>query len=586
MKNNFFKMVLASGLGVILASVVLSILSGIIVFSLIISLATSQDKIVEENSVLTIDLSKPINEREITTVETLIFNKKNVGLSTILSAIENAATDNKIKGIYLKSDVTYTGGWATTQEIRDALEKFKESGKFVYAYADYYTQKTYYLATVANRIFLNPSGMVEFAGISAETMFVKDLLDKLDVKIDLIRPNSNAYKSAGEMYTMNKMSEANREQIRTYIKSIWDEVLPQMSEARGISVDSLNMMADNLSAFLAMDAFELDLVDVLGFENNVKEQIVRRIDKVSSVSDLQFVNVSEYPLKNKAKISGNQIAVIYAEGEVQQGKGYDVAVYSHNITKALDEAADDDDVKAIVLRVNSPGGVATASEVITDAVIRAKQQKPVIVSMGDLAASAGYEISCHATKIVAQPTTITGSIGVFGMLPEIGTMLKNKIGITFDTVNTNRNSSALSVTRPLSSEARAMMQKNVETFYKGFVAHVAEGRHLDEAFVDSIARGRVWTGRDALKLGLVDTLGGIEVALGIAAVKAGITNYSVKVYPEAPSGIIELINMTDEEARAKVLLPTQYGKYRFFSDIERMCDSDPLQARLPYFINL
>ena len=578
-------MVLASGLGVLLASVVFSILSGIMMVLFVLSLGSSTEKPVKKHSVLTIDLSKPFTERETTTVESLLFDQKTVGFNTILAAIDKAATDKKIEGIYLKDGLTYSAGWATTQELRNALAKFKEeSGKFVYAYSDSYSQKSYYLATVADRIFLNPSGMVEFTGIAAEAMFIKDMLDKLDVKVDLIRPNSNAFKSAGEMYTMNKMSEANREQIRTYIKSIWDEVLPQMSEARDIPVDSLNYLADNLSAFMADDAFNAGLVDELGFENDVKELMVEQIDKVKSASKLNFVSVSNYPTDKK--MSGKKIAVVYAEGEVQTGKGYDVGVYSTNMVKALDEAANDDDVQAIVLRVNSPGGAVLASEAITDAVVRAKEKKPLIVSMGDLAASAGYEISCYADYIVAQPTTITGSIGVFAMLPEIGTMLKNKIGLTFDTVNTNRNSSALSVMRPLSTESRALMQKNVEDFYKVFISRVAEGRGLDVNYVDSIARGRVWTGRDALTLGLVDTLGGIDVALEIAADMAGISYYSVKVYPEAPSTLMEMFNMTDEDARAKVLLPTQYGKYRFFSDIEKLCDSDPLQARLPYYINM
>ena len=578
-------MVLASGLGVLLASVVFSILSGIMMVLFVLSLGSSTEKPVKKHSVLTIDLSKPFTERETTTVESLLFDQKTVGFNTILAAIDKAATDKKIEGIYLKDGLAYSAGWATTQELRNVLAKFKEeSGKFVYAYSDSYSQKSYYLATVADRIFLNPSGMVEFTGIAAEAMFIKDMLDKLDVKVDLIRPNSNAFKSAGEMYTMNKMSEANREQIRTYIKSIWDEVLPQMSEARDIPEDSLNYLADNLSAFMADDAFNAGLVDELGFENDVKELMVEQIDKVKSVSKLNFVSVSNYPTEKK--MSGKKIAVVYAEGEVQTGKGYDVGVYSTNMVKALDEAANDDDVQAIVLRVNSPGGAVLASEAITDAVVRAKEKKPLIVSMGDLAASAGYEISCYADYIVAQPTTITGSIGVFAMLPEIGTMLKNKIGLTFDTVNTNRNSSALSVMRPLSTESRALMQKNVEDFYKVFISRVAEGRGLDVNYVDSIARGRVWTGRDALALGLVDTLGGIDVALEIAADMAGISNYSVKVYPEAPSTLMEMFNMTDEDARAKVLLPTQYGKYRFFSDIEKLCDSDPLQARLPYYINM
>ena len=287
-------------------------------FLFIISLGTSEQKSIKKHSVLTLDLSQPINEREATSLQSFVFNEKTIGLNTVLAAIESAATDKKIEGIFLKPGITYTGGWSTTQEIRDALAKFKESGKFVYAYDDYYTQKTYYLATVADKIYLNPSGMVEFVGIAAEAMFVKDLLDKLDIKVDLIRPNSNAFKSAGEMYTMDKMSEANREQIRTYIKSIWDEVQPQMSEARGISVDSLNMIADNLSAFLANDALEAGLVDVLGFENDVKEQMYEDIDGLTVFSNMHLVKLSDYPIKEKKK-SSDKIAVIYAEGEVQMG---------------------------------------------------------------------------------------------------------------------------------------------------------------------------------------------------------------------------------------------------------------------------
>ena len=586
MKNGFWKTVLASGLGFLIANVVFSVLMGILMFFFVLSLGSQPNAVVKKDSILVIDLSKPMNEREATTMESLFTNNKTMGLNTLLEALDKAATDPKIEGVYLKTGALYDGGWATTQEIRNALIKFREkSGKFVYTYSEIYSQKAYYLATATDMICLHPAGMVEFTGIGAEALFVKDLLDKLDIKVDLIRPNSNAFKSAGEMYTMDKMSEANREQIRTYIKSIWDEVLPQMSEARNIPVDSLNALADNLTAVLADDAFKAGLVDTLGFENDVKGIMCEQIDWKYEVSDLRFVTLSDYSTTIKRKKAKDKIAVIYAEGEVQQGKGYDVGVYSYNISKALDEAANDDKIKAIVLRVNSPGGAVTASEIITDAVKRAESKKPLIVSMGDLAASAGYEMSCFATTIVAQPTTITGSIGVFGMAPELGSMLKNKLGITFDTVSTNRNSTALSITRPMSPEARAMMQKNVEAFYKVFCSRVAEGRGLTVEFVDSIARGRVWTGRDAIKIGLVDTIGGIDLALSIAADKAGITKYAIKVYPESPNSFMELVNMTNEETRARMLLPTQYGKFRTLNDLEKVCCMEPLQARLPYFIS-
>ncbi len=586
MKNGFWKTVLASGLGFLLANIVIGIIFFILVIGIAASIGSQSSVSVKDKSVLTIDLSNPMQERETSTLEALVSNQKPVSLDAILRSLNNAADDSKISGVLIKCGPLYDGGWATTQEIRNAIAKFKKSGKFVYAYADQYTQKSYFLASVADKVYLNPAGMLEFSGIAAEAMFVKDLLDKLEVKVDLVRPNSNAFKSAGEMYTMNKMSEANREQIRTYIASIWNEVLPQMSKSRNIPVARLNEIADSLTAFMAADAQSAGLVDVLGFENDVKEAMVKAINGVDKVSDLAMVSLSDYVTTVKAEMSSDKIAVIYAEGEVVQGKGHDINVYSHNISKALDEAADDDNVKAIVLRVNSPGGAVTASEIITNAVRRAKDRKPVVVSMGDLAASAGYEMSCYATAIVAQPTTITGSIGVFGMVPEVGTMLKNKLGITFDTVTTNKNSAAMSVTRPLSPMARAMWQKNVEDFYVTFCSRVAEGRGLAVEQVDSIARGRVWTGRDAIKIGLVDTLGGFDLALRIAAAKAGIKKYSLKSYPEVPTTFLELLSMTSEDERARLLLPKQYGKYRALGEVEKICTMDPLQARLPYFINL
>lgn len=585
--GGFAKTMLASAVGALIAMIVMSVLSTIAFIAMIGVLASDEVAAIEENSVLELNLSKNISERNATDMEQLLSEGKSIGLNSILKSIEKAATDDKIKGIYLNLGMTYSAGWSQTQEIRMALEKFKESGKFIYAYSEAYSQKGYFLASVADTLVLNPSGMVEFTGIAAETMFIKDLLDKLDVKIDLIRPNNNAYKSAGEMYIMDRMSEASKEQVRTYIMSIWNEVLPIMSEARNIPVDSLNSFADNLSAFWAADAQKAGLVDVLGFENDVKTFMAKRVGE-EKASDLEIASLKDYAASIvNTETTKDKIAVIYAEGDVVMGKGYDVAVYSENMAKSLDKAAEDDDVKAIVLRVNSPGGVVNSAEIITDAVRRAKARKPVIVSMSDLAASAGYEISCYANKIVAMPTTITGSIGVFATVPEVGTMLKNKIGITFDTVNTNRNSSALSLTRPLSAQSRALMAKNVEDFYTTFCSRVAEGRGLTVEYVDSIARGRVWTGKDALQLGLVDTLGGIDLAIRIAATEAGIRKYRVEDYSQSVSSFAQLMEMFDEEARVKALIPEQYGRFRFYRELETYCASTAyLQARLPYFINM
>lgn len=584
--GGFAKTMLASAVGALIAMIVMSVLSTIAFVAMLGFLAADEVVSIDHNSVLELDLSNTISERKATDMEKLLSDGKSIGLNSILKSIDNAAGDDRIKGIYLNLGMTYSAGWSQTQEIRMALENFKKSGKFIYAYSEAYSQKSYFLASVADTLVLNPSGMVEFTGIAAETMFIKDLLDKLDIKIDLIRPNNNAYKSAGEMYIMDRMSEASREQVRTYIMSIWNEILPVMSEARNIPVDSLNSFADNLSAFWAADALNAGLVDMLGFENDIKTIMAVRTGG-EKASDVELASLKDYSASILDKESAkDKIAIIYAEGDVVMGKGYDVAVYSENMVKSLDKAAEDDDVKAIVLRVNSPGGVVNSAEIITDAVRRAKAKKPVVVSMSNLAASAGYEISCYASKIVAMPTTLTGSIGVFATVPEVGTMLKNKIGLTFDTVNTNKNSSALSVTRPLSAQSRALMAKNVEEFYTTFCTRVAEGRGLTVEYVDSIARGRVWTGKDALKLGLVDTLGGIDMAIRIAAAEAGLQKYRVADYSQTVSTFAQLMELFDEEARVKALIPEQYGKFSFYRELETYCNSTAyMQARMPYFIN-
>ena len=585
--KDFFKMMLASCLSnLIILGVGVFVFVALIVGSVATMVSSGENTdmlVVKENSVLELDLNKSIYERTPNELDAYLEGNQVLGADVLLKSIRMAKDDDNISGIYLKMSALYNAGWALTEEIRSAIVDFKESGKFVYSYADTYSQKGYYLASVADSVFINPSGMLDFKGIAAETLFIKDLLDKLNVKVKLIRPRSNAFKSAGEMYTMTQMSQANKTQVRTYIESIWNHVVADMSAVRGISVDRLNAIADNLEAYLPADALKNGLVDGLVFEHDVLVLLSEKMG-LDDYDDINFVKAKKYA-QSSIDVSSNKIAVIYAQGDVVQGKGTGVNVYSSVIAKALDDAADNDAVKAIVLRVNSPGGAVVASEIMTNAVIRAKQKKPIVVSMSDVAASAGYEISCNAHKIVAMPTTITGSIGVFGLYPELGGMLKNKFGVTTDTVLTNKNAAALSTMRPLSGEGYDVLVRNVEDFYVTFCQRVALGRNLPVEYVDSIARGRVWTGIDAKKLGLVDELGGMDKALDIAAELAEIDSYSILAYPKEKDFATQLMEILGEEQSLTDVLSKKTDVEKYYEMLEQINNMEPLQARLPYFIN-
>jgi len=587
--KDFLKMTLASCLGSMIVFgictfLVISLIVGVVA-SAISSTDDSTTTVIKPNSVLQLDLTKSIYERTPSELNSYLESNMVIGADMVLKAIHMAKTDDRISGIYLRTSEMYNGGWAITEEIRNALIDFKQSGKFIYSYSEMYSQKAYYLSSIADSIFINPSGMLDFKGIAAETIFIKDMLDKLNVDVELIRPRNNAFKSAGEMYTMTHMSEANKTQIRSYISNIWQHVCTNISTTRNISVDKLNNIANNLSAYLPTDAVKNGLIDKTAFEHDVLTSIANTLGiGDGDIDDINFIRTKKYVESNPEPQSKNKIAVIYAQGDVLHGKGTDINVYSSTITKAINDAADNKNVKAIVLRVNSPGGAVIASEIMTDAVIRAKEKKPIVVSMSDVAASAGYEISCYATKIVAMPTTITGSIGVFGVYPQVGRMLKNKLGITTDTILTNRNAAALSINRPLSAESHNVLVRNVEDFYKTFCMRVAIGRNLSVEYVDSIARGRVWTGTQAKELGLVDELGGMDVALRIAAQEAGITNYSIVAYPKQKDAVTELMEMLNEEAMEAKLQNSSIAKY--YKQMEQISNMEPLQARLPYFIEL
>lgn len=592
---------LASALGVVIVSVVGGLITFISMIVMVVSLGSSMSEdetvFVRSNTFLTVDLAHISGDRTASDLMQLrsFSDEKTIGLVDAMTAIRNAASDNKVKGLLVKDGGTGIS-WASLEELRSVIEEFKQSGKPVVAYATAYSQPGYYLASASDLVSLHPSGMIDFRGMGAEVMYYKDLLDKLGVEMQLIRPESCAYKSAGEVYTLSHMSPSNREQIRAYIASIWQTATADMAASRNLSVETLNKVADDLTGYLADDACAGHLVDTLCFEEDIRAMLKERYDAKHLMALERYASNK---VKESKKVK-DQIAVIYAQGNVMDGtaKGFREGVYGDDIVKSLKEATEDDKVKAIVLRVNSPGGAATASESMTHAVIAAKAKKPVIVSMGDLAASAGYEMSCMADVIVAQPMTITGSIGVFGTIPSVQKLMQQKLGLNADTVSTNSNSNGLTVFRPLSPTALAMMNRNVEDFYKVFVGRVAEGRHMTYDAVHEIARGRVWTGADAVKIGLVDTLGGLDLALSIAAERAGLDKYRVKDYPEEKDAwkqLSELFGEGDEgdiDLLTKIRLARKWkAESKALKAVERVEDdllyvstAEGLQARLPFVL--
>ena len=587
---SFGKTMLASAVGMIIAFVALNVITMLICIGMMATMLSSSMEnstpISGSNLAVELDLTQTVSERKPNELASLFSENGGTSIEQLLTTIESAAEDNRVKALYL-----HLGGsnmdWAQAEELQEALVRFRNNcDKPILAYGEAFSQAEYFLATNATLLAVHPSGVVEFKGMGAEAIFYKGLLDKLGVHMELIRPTSCSYKSAGETYVRTVMSDANRQQVRSYINSIWNYTLQTMANNRGLTVEHLNRVADNLSGFLADDAHKNGLVDTLCFAQDVKAMMngqygVAKIVKANRYAE----NVNQ----QKKQECTDQIALIYAEGNVMPGKstGATTGVYGDDIVKALTDATKDKKVKAIVLRVNSPGGAVTASESMTHAVREAKKVKPVVISMSGLAASAGYEISCFGTKIVAHPTTLTGSIGVFATIPEVGNMLRQKLGITTDTVMTNKNSTGLSLFRPLSADARNMLQRNVEDFYITFTQRVADGRGLSRTYVDSIARGRVWTGLQAKEIGLVDTLGGLPLALNIAANEAGIDykKSRVKVFPKEKS-LWEQVMQQMEEGKEEEIKARLNAVVPFYSELEEWSQMEPLQARLPFLIKI
>lgn len=582
--GQFFKFTLASILGFILAIFLLIIFT----IGIVVSASTGEETaVVNQHSVLRMNLDYPINDRGSMTPPN-VFNmsdfklKADPGLNDILKSIEKAATDPNIDGIYLNA-ASADAGVAQLEEIRNALIQFKESGKFIVAYAEGYDQKGYYLASVADEVYVHPEGSLLFKGLGAQLMFFKGTLEKLDLEMQVIRHGK--FKAAVEPFLLDKMSDANREQTTALISSVWDNLLQGISQSRNISIADLNQTADKLLLDDPKQAVKLHFVDGLKYSDEIAEILKEKSGKAID-DNLDFVTVSDYITSNyfnEQKVAKDKIAVIYATGEIKNGKGDDTYIGEKNIRKAIIKARKDKRVKAIVLRVNSPGGSALVSDLIWREVVLTKEKKPVVVSMGDVAASGGYYISCAADYIFAEPTTITGSIGVFGLIPNTGKFMTNKLGITFDEAKTNENSNFMSTTnKSLSPFQHDVIQKSVERVYDSFITKVAEGRNMAKADVDRIGQGRVWAGAQAIKIGLVDELGGLNNAIAKAADLAHVDIYKIKSLPIQKEPLQEIIeNITGNSS--SVLLRNMFGvNYKYVEMMQSWQDRDVLQARMPY----
>jgi protease-4 len=508
------------------------------------------------------------------------------GLNEILRNIEKASTDNKIKGILIENGLL-PSGWATTKEIHDAIEKFKSSGKFVISYTDYaLVQEEYYLSTAADKIYLSPESVLEFKGLSAEVTLYKKALDKIGVEVQVLRHGK--FKGAVEPYILEEMSKENREQINQYIGSVWSNVLADISVSRNIPVAQLNKMADDLVSVNVDDALTKGLIDGLIYRDQLNDTL-KALSGLKPNKDLNLVSMSKYtnaPDPYKKVSLKNKIAVIYASGNIVLGKGNGTNIGGNQYADVISEARQDSSIKAIVLRVNSPGGSANASDLIWREVDLAAKVKPVIISMGNYAASGGYYISAPATRIFADPTTISGSIGVFGLIPNAGELLADKLGITISTVNTNKNSDSPSMYRSLTPYEKDLMQKNIEKTYSGFVDKVATGRKMISTRVDSIGQGRVWTGTDAKEIGLVDEIGGLNRAIEEAVNLTGETDYSIVELPEIEDTYTRLFNSLSGEIRMNFIKKELGEAAKYYFDIEELKNTSGIQARLPYYIDI
>lgn len=575
----------------LVGSVLTMVISFFIIFFVIIGIIVSSSSDAEEttiknNSVLKINFKGQIIDRgndEIDIENIINQSEAKVGLNNILSSIEKAKKDDRIKGIYLNVE-NISASIATLEEIRNKLKEFKDStNKFILSYSEVYGQSAYYISSVADEIYLHPQGMLELKGLAYQGMFFKNTLEKLEVEAQIIRHGK--FKSAVEPFMLEKMSKSNRMQVSRFLTSLWGDLTKGMSEGRSLSQKEINSMAQNLLIQEADQALQYNLVDKLAFKDELVDSLKSKLN-LTKDQKINFVSLNKYKdvsVKDKnTKYSKNKIAVIYATGEINGGEGSPESIGSEGLSKTIREAREDKNVKAIVLRVNSPGGSALASETILREMALAKEAKPVIVSMGDVAASGGYYIACQADTIVANPTTITGSIGVFGVLMNAKEMMNNKLGITIDTVKTNKHADIGTIFRPLTRVERQIIQNSVENVYDTFISRVALGRNLSKEYVDSVGQGRVWTGRDALELGLVDVLGGLETAIEISSNMADLQDYRIVNLPKQKDPIEVLLqDLMGEEVRSSIVKKELGDFYDTYMELKNINSMDQIQMRMP-----
>ena len=584
--KDFIKFTFASVLGVVLAGIVFTILGIVTMVGMVASSDT--ETTVKENSIFVLDLNGVLSERvEENPFQSIMGDDmQSIGLDDLLSAIQKAKDNENIKGIYLQP-ANFSASFASLEEIRQALLQFKESGKFIVAYADQYTQGMYYLASVADKLIVNPQGSIGWHGLASETIFFKDLLKKVGIDMQVFKVGT--YKSAVEPFIATEMSDANREQITAFLTSIWGRLLEDISASRNIPVEKLNEYADSYMDLKQADEYiACGLADTLlykdGVLNYLKQKTGRAADeslRTLSLEDMKNVK-RNVPLDK----SGNIIAVYYAFGGIDDTTSPEEGINSEKVITDLRKLREDETIKAVVLRVNSPGGSAYGSEQIWNEVVKMKEAKPVIVSMGDYAASGGYYISCAADYIVADPTTLTGSIGIFGMIPNFENLMTDKLGLHFDVVKTNSHADMGSLSRPFNASEKEIMQNYINNGYKLFVKRCADGRGMSVEAIEKIAEGRVWTGKAAKELGLVDELGGLDKALEIAAQKANVEAYSVISYP-GKSSIFDSILENGKKDYINGQLAETFGEYyHFMKSIQNLKEADRIQARLPFDLQI
>lgn len=590
--KNFLKQVGATVVGIFIFVVVIVALSVMSMVGIVASGSTAKD--VSDNTVLVLKLDGQLEERSQENIFSQFTGNSlpKIGLDDLLSGIEKAKNNDKIKGIYIEAGAFSPDSYASLQEVRNALLDFKKSGKWIIAYGDIYTQGSYYLASAADKVFLNPSGQIDWRGLSSQTVYVKDLLAKFGVKMQVVKVG--AYKSATEMYTADKMSDANREQVSAFVNGMWSVICNDVSKSRKVSVGQLNQYADNLITFSdPVDYVKMKLVDKLIYTDEIKNE-VKKLMKLGDDDDYNTISIAGMKtVPSGSDSDGDEIAVYYAYGDIVDGVAGGIMGQKDNVidgatvSKDLEDLADDNDVKAVVIRINSGGGSAYASEQMWRAIQRVKMKKPVVVSMGGMAASGGYYMSCAANWIVAEPTTLTGSIGIFGMFPDMSGLITQKLGVKFDEVKTNKNGTFGTMARPFTEEEMSYLTNYIGRGYNLFRKRVAFGRQMSTDEVEKIAQGHVWLGKDALKIKLVDQLGSLDDAVKKAASLAKLDSYCTYSYPGKADWIEQLMQSVSNgsyiDEQMRVAMGDYYSTFMLLKNIN---SQSAIQARMPYIIKV